>query len=537
VEGGLKASIASFAKAMDRLGLSDFTAFVSQIESLGTSSLFERSGLLIENRSKIFESLEKIIQVLDKAIYSMRLYVERLDVALDIKTCVFGYTPQHLSYRSDLEEIRSKIGNHPYITITSSDQNERTFPLGVIYAANLHKPILGTVTLRDFCNREETKIPSYLEVISVIDHHKSALQTFSASMVQISDAQSSNVLCAEIAFKINDAYGLGGMSPGQIQTQFKSAEKETSSFSQKRVMQRLLQRMLVLEKGGEHFIDPSREYYEYLHFLYAIFDDTDLLTKMSLKDVECVVHLLNRMKSISLQKEVEVLSLDHIPRDRSFVRSACRLLLQHPDTYSMYSKMYRKKEELIEKHCKLAAKNLPSILFDDTKEQNGCARVGQTKLYNRNIPTFKKCYEHVLKAWYGNALQFWKDRSEVDLHLHMISTLLGADELYKGEDPSYRHQDEMWIWIPFTEQSIEHLKGFLNAFSKSSQLAAEQTAVELHGMRAKEYQAIFSENFPSASQKIYADKNSPAIAVLKYRAGLLNSRKAMVSPYLPRSTG
>ena len=47
-------------------------------------------------------------------------------------------------------------------------------------------------------------IPSYLEVISVIDHHKSALNTFAPPVAIIADAQSCNTLVAQKAFEIND---------------------------------------------------------------------------------------------------------------------------------------------------------------------------------------------------------------------------------------------------------------------------------------------------------------------------------------------
>ena len=74
------------------------------------------------------------------------------------------------------------------------------FRLGSIYAAELQKQPLGTVTLRDFCNREEMSIPSYLDVISVIDHHKSTLLTDIPPRAIISDAQSSNAACGSNGF-------------------------------------------------------------------------------------------------------------------------------------------------------------------------------------------------------------------------------------------------------------------------------------------------------------------------------------------------
>ena len=169
------------------------------------------SGSLIENRPKIFHYLQKIITGLDSAIQSVRKFVERLDVALQIKTEVFGDLPQYVNYRADVDEIKSKMGSHTHLSVTSTDEDGKLIPLGIVHANDLHKPMLGTVTLRDFCNREETKIPSYFEVISVIDHHKSSLQTASAPLAIIADTQSSNVLCAEMAFAINDRFGTGGM--------------------------------------------------------------------------------------------------------------------------------------------------------------------------------------------------------------------------------------------------------------------------------------------------------------------------------------
>ena len=47
------------------------------------------------------------------------------------------------------------------------------------------------------------------------------------------------------------------------------------------------------------FIHPAREFREYLCFLHAILDDTDLLTKVSSRDLECVAQFLNRLKSLS----------------------------------------------------------------------------------------------------------------------------------------------------------------------------------------------------------------------------------------------
>ncbi len=534
VKKGLESTFEEFAKAMKDLSLFDFQEFVDLVESMHKSHLFDRSGSLVENRPQIFHYLAKIIEGLDRSIQSVRNFVERLDIALNIKTQVFGYLPQYVNYRADVDEIKSKMGDYPYLSVTATDKDGKLIPLGIVHSHDLHMPLLGTVTLRDFCNREETKIPSYLEVISVIDHHKSSLHTASAPMAIIADTQSSNVLCAEIAFTMNDRFGTGGMSEAQIGTQVSALCKDLSSSENKRLVKNLIQKQLALKEGEGFFVDSSREFMEYLHFLYGILDDTDLLTKVSQRDIECVAQLINRMKSISFQHQVEVISLSDIPRDSEFVSKSSQRILQNPDMYSLYRKVYLAKEDAVEENISLCSKGKESSFFIDTKVQNGCARVGQTKMFARNYCVYAKNCQALRKNWYDHCLDFYRDHEEVDLHLQMISTIAGAEDLFAGRKGNYKHNDELWLWIPFSEQSIEHLKGFLNAFRSSPQIQKQEFAIEFYGNMAKNYQQIFTESFLPAPKKIITEKGALSIAVLKYKAGLLNSRKIMITPYLPK---
>lgn len=235
-----------------------------------------------------------------------------------------------------------------------------------------------------------------------------------------------------------------------------------------------------------------------------------------------------------MQKEVEVISLCDIPRDNDFVQKAAARILQNADMYSLYRKIYLSKEDAVEESIALCAKGRDSSFFADTKEQNGCARVGQAKMFSRNYPTFSRNAALLRKCWYDNMIDFIHERQEVDLHMQMISTIAGAEDLFAGAEGEYKHQDELWIWIPFTEQSIEHLKGFLNAFRSSPQIQKNGLSVEFYGEKAKDYEQIFAESFLPVPKKIITEKAALPIAVLKYKAGLINSRKAMISPYLPK---
>jgi hypothetical protein len=120
----------------------------------------------------------------------------------------------------------------------------------------------------------------------------------------------------------------------------------------------------------------------------------------------------------------------------------------------------------------------------------------------------------------------------VDFHLHMVSTIAGAEDLFAGTVDKYPHQDEIWIWIPDVEQAIVHLKSFLTAFKASPAAVSNEWEVEFLGDNAAMLKECFEESFLRVPYHI-VKKNLP-IAVMRYKAGTINSRKAMISPYLPK---
>jgi len=538
VEKGTDATFEDFALSMEKMGIVNFTEIITWLRSLIESDLFDTSGNLTENRPRIFNQLEVLVKMLSEAFQSIRRFVDRLEIAFKIKTDVFGFAPQYLTHRTDVEEIRAKIGNYTYLTVNHTDIDGRLVPIGLVQAADLQKEPLGTVTLRDFCNREEMNIPSYLEVISVIDHHKTTLTTDMPPRAIISDAQSSNALVAQMAFQINDQYGTGGLSKEQIDKQLKELEKDLSSAANIRMTQRLLQKKKVFQANCHHYIDPQREFAEYLHFVYAILDDTDLLTKVSRVDVECMASLLNRLKSLMEQKEVEVVDFDDIKEDHDFTQKAASRLLQNKDFYSLYSKVYLHKEQGVEDNLNSCVKGLKSNIFSDTKILNMCSRVSQTKIFARNYTTFESHTSELRRIWYQNALTAYENNHELLLHLHMVSTVTSADDLFKGKEISYWHQDELWLWIPPTDVAVEKLKLFLSSFKAAPRIKAiGNWNVEFFGDNAKEFSQIFKESFFKIPHKLpdaQSEEEPLPIAVLKYDAGRLNSRKGMIAPFLPK---
>ncbi len=526
---GLNSSFEEFGQALAKVGEIPFGGVEHILGSMKKAKLFDSKGHLVEERPRIFGYLEKTVRSLHDGILQIRSRLETLDIALKTKSEVFEHHLNFVTLRDDVEEIKVKMGSYPYLTVNDPDDG-KFYPVGVIQAADIRKNILGTVSLRDFCNREEMGIPSYLEVISVIDHHKSVLQTSTPPFAIIADAQSSNSLVAGQAFLINDRYSLLGQEADAINDQIREHSKAHTPFAT-RLTQRLLQRRTIAQSKASYYIHPEREFIEYLHFLYGIIDDTDLLSKVSFIDVECVASLLNRMKTLATGRESEVVLLDDIPRDKSFPKKAAQKILQNEEMYSLYRKVYAYREKEVEQNMHLAAEGKASNIFADTKEQNGCCRVGQTKMFENNLSFFDKKANAIRKVWLKTAQHVHKEKPEIDLHIHMISTIVSADEVYKGRQGNYRHQDEMWLWVPSDVMAMEHLKRFLIAFQSSPGIKNNTLELEFLGDNAKELAEAFKESFTAIPQKV--SKAGLPIAILRYNAGTLNSRKAMVSPYLP----
>ncbi len=538
VKQGVQATFEDFALAMEKTGVINFTQIVTWLKALIESDMFDESGKLIENRPYIFTQLEVFVKMLAETFQNMRHFVDRLEVAFKIKTDVFGFVPQYLTHRTDVEEIKAKIGRYTYLTVNLTDVKGGLVPIGLVQAADLQKKPLGTVTLRDFCNREEMNIPSYLEVISVIDHHKSTLVTNAAPRALISDAQASNTLVADMAFEINDRYGTGGMSELQVDEQLKKVKRDWANPANIRLTKRLLQKKEVFHTDPKYYIDPQREFVEYLHFVYAILDDTDLLTKVSRLDVECMASLLNRLKSLVEKKEVEIVHFDDIKEGTAFTQQAALRLLQNQDFYSLYSKVYLHKEKGVAHNLNQCVDGLKSNIFSDVKTLNQCNRVSQTKIFARNYTLFDQHASKLRHIWYQNALSAYENNRELLLHLHMVSTVTSGDDLFKGKQISYWHKDELWVWIPKTEGAIEKLKLFLTSLKESPWTRAiEHWEADFIGERAKEFSQIFTESFFKMSHSLLelsSEEKPLSIAILKYDAGRLNSRKGMIAPYLPK---
>jgi hypothetical protein len=91
----------------------------------------------------------------------------------------------------------------------------------------------------------------------------------------------------------------------------------------------------------------------------------------------------------------------------------------------------------------------------------------------------------------------------------------------------------LWFWIPGTEPSIDHLAIFLSSFRTAPEVIQNEMALEIRGPHANALSETFQRNFIPLTPKMVPSEET-SMAILRFKAGSLNSRKSMISPYLPR---
>lgn len=532
---GIEASFRELGLALKKLKIQKLSQLEKKLEAAFTkNNVFSANGKLTEKRESIFKAFNEISVGIDEAVDEMRIFMESMDVAIKIKRKVFNFPARYVTPEAALDEILDKIGVFSHLSVVYPNKNGGFWPLGIIRAESVRSKSLGTVTLRDFCNRSEVNIDSNLEIISVIDHHKTDLKTSSPPIAVTGDVQSCNILVAELAFSINDLYNTGSLTKKQIESELKALSLKPLTNSMIRIKNRLLQKCLATSKPSKFFIDPKREYFEYLSFLHAIIDDTDLLSKATKRDVLCIASLLNRMKSLKEKKEIEIIEFDHIAEDEHFVENAVTEIVQNKEMYTIYKGIYSAREKNVESAILNTASGKSMEIFSDTKEQNGCCRVGQTKFFTHNIKSIENNFEKLISFWLEKSQEIHSNHSSIDLYIHMMSTIPSADDVYKGGDYQYKHKDAIWIWIPNTNQAVHHLTGFLNAFRNLPILQTNNMQYQVLDNEDVDYQSIIKHHFMNVleTDKIKIKKKMPLV-ILSFDAGTLNSRKAQITPCLP----
>lgn len=530
ISSGYNVTISDFFEATKGFGFADLEA---KLNSVKESGIFDRNGELIENRCLIFKELEEILLLEREAFDRFFRYIDSLEVGMEVKKNVLEREPTYLSHLAEYDEIIQSIKDYHHLTV-NYQENGNHYPLGVIYAEDVHRKVIATTSWNDFSNPSETDLREGVEVISFIDHHKSNVVTARPAFgIVRADAQSSNSIIARINFEINDRYSTGGMTLEEIEQGIQAISCQLDSPMQVRILQRLLQKKNAAKTRGEYAISCDREVLEYIQYIFAILDDTDLLTKVTEYDVDGMAGLLNRLKSIMLRQEVEVVNFDDIPRsDPQFAAKAAKKLLQTRDLYSLYGVIYKAKEEAVEKLICETGSCADTHFFQDTKVlgAGGYASVGQFKHFMRNEKTLRKHMDSIRKVWLERNRKVFEERPEVLLHMMMISTISSAEELFSDKPSEVSYADEIWFWIPDDKRAQHYLANFLQEFSKSPRAEKQELQVEFCG-KSDMYEKIFANAFTRPFSKTHTP-SVPGMAILKVERGSIKSRKTDVAIYL-----
>lgn len=433
-----------------------------------------------------------LFQEISSAFRQVRQEVDRLASLLAVKEVIFKEPSFSVEKQTTLEEISLQLTRRSYFTVV--DGHKR--PIGVIEGRHLQTLPLGYVAFRDFANEQEIGKPSYLQLLSVLDHHRLSLELPSIGTVIAMDAQSSNIILANCYVHLNQYYPFYGETLRELTL----PEMQASSLSEMRLFSRYLQRRQS-QFCAPYWVSKERVEYEYELCLYAAMDDTDLLSKNTEFDRRVFIELLNRLASLRAGEEVEVWALEET-----------KPLIQSEELYRYYGELYRRKELAIDQDL------LTGDIFYDVKRQEK-ALVGQVKLYNQNISLFLKEEKKLFLEWLGRV-------KEEILSLMIFSTLPAAQELYRGREVMYGHQDQLWIFCSNSEEGFSQLSFFLSSFS----------AIERKGpfriLCHPRYSDVVENTF-----RYPCDKEctlSEEAMILYYPVGTIRSRKKEIAPLLMR---
>lgn len=528
---GLEATMGDFFAVAKSFGFSEFQ---DKLESLKTSSFFDRKGALTENRPLLFKKLEEVFLLEKKAFTRFFQFIDSLEAAMEIKKKVLQRESNFISHLAELDEIVHAIKSYNYLTV-NYQENGNQYPIGVIYAEDVKRKVIATTSWNDFSNPQETDFKEGVELISYIDHHKSNLVTPRPALgIVRGDAQSSNSIVARINFEINDRYSTGGMKLEEIEKAIAKLSAGVHTKQQVRLLERLLKKKSAALSKGELYVSVERETLEYLQYIFAMLDDTDLLTKVTEYDVDTMASLLNRLKSIMTCDEVEVIHFDDLCRNEvDFPKKAAKKILQTPDLYSLYGAIYKAKEEAIDQILLLTGEGKETHFFQDTKILGslGHAAVGQFKHFAKNEKNLRRHISGIRNAFIERSKKLYESKPDILLHMMMISTVASAEELFSDSFEKPNYKDEIWFWIPHDKRAEHYFQNFLTDFVKSPKAEKQQLEVELFGNKSH-YESIFKYVFSHKPISIIHAHDKLDMAVLKVEVGSIKSRKSDIAANL-----
>jgi hypothetical protein len=542
VPGGYLTPINIFFDRMDDLAGSTFQQYGNELKKLSDPEYYDNDQKADFEKEEIFTIIHNAYHLLIESTKTLRCYLDRLDVAMAIKHEVLGFKRTTVGTKAEIHEIKSKTNDYRHMTVVFNDKQGRQVPVGVVHRDDLDAPVQGTVSFRDFCNYDEIKLHDYLEVISAIDHHKSTISSKTAMVLTVADVQSCNVITAEKAFEINDRFSSRGQSLVSIDAQVKEIQsKGDLDQSDLRLLEKLFRKKRAIANVAHtpFFVSPDRELQEYILCLNAIIDDTDLLNKCCWRDLIVTTELINRIKSLQLKKEVEIIDFNDVNKDRRELKKCIREVLKNKELYSFYKSIYDHRENVVDQLINEVLPKSDTRFFEDRKIQNQSCAISQFKLFPGNWKSLQKNRNNILEKWMSISLQVRRKVSEVDFFLHMMSTIPGADEAYRGIANQTGTDDEFWLsGLPEADESVSRMRQFFINLRKSSihqninlRCHIEGTA----GPRIEIFTNILNDTLGEGNYPFVENKAlSLPVIIFRFAQGSLNSRKAHITPLLPK---
>ena len=542
VPAGYLTPIDVFFDRMDDLASATFHQYAKELKKLLDPDFYDNDQKADFQKEEVFSIFHSSYNLLIENTKILRNYLDRLDVAMAIKNEVLGFKRTTVGTKAEIHEIRSKTKDYRHVTVVFTDKQGRQVPVGVIHRDDLDAPVQGTVSFRDFCNYDEIKLHDYLEVISAIDHHKSTISSKTAMVLTVADVQSCNVITAEKAFEINDRFSSRGQSLESVNAQIKEIQaKEEMDHRDFRLLEKLFRkkRAIANVEGTPFFVSADRELQEYILCLNAIIDDTDLLNKCCWRDLVTITELINRIKSLQLKKEVEIIDFNDVNKDRRELRRCIREVLHNEELYSFYKSIYDHREKVVDELINEVLPNSDTRFFEDRKIQNTSCAISQFKLFPGNWKSLQANRNNILQKWMNISSQVRRKVSEVDFFLHMMSTIPGAEEAYRGIANETGEDDEFWLTgMPEADESVSLMRQFFINLRKSPihqninlRCHIEGTA----GPRIKIFTNILNDTLGQGDYPFVENKDlSMPVIVFRFAQGSLNSRKAHITPLLPK---
>ncbi len=519
------------------LGIKNIQPILSDLgdyTSLGSS--FEKcydNHLQTDVCSDLFSVVTEVIEQLFRFFNLAKKNLSLLRISFRTKKKVLERDSSVASYASSVDEMIALIKEKRSLTVVYRDSvAKKSNFLGVINNSVLHDDCHASMVWVDFSSKAEVNFEDKIELLAVIDHHKSSFKTKQPIEITASATQSCNTLIAEKAFRLHD---------GVIGTEcdIKDIDQKISSLSHNtqegsRCLRRYLKKKEIAYNNDreKYWIHKEKKFLEMYQYTYAILDDTDLLQKCTKRDLIVLASLLNRMKSIMLKREVETVNFDGIDVGDSSLEKMKKRLLENEDLKSIYSKNLIKKEELYERFIRETVAGKNDSLFNDSKLIDRYALVSQFKYLPENRLLIEEKNPQIIKRWEEYFLERYDNsQKEHNLAILMMTSLKSIQEIEGKRIDSFEFNDEIRVAAKKDDISgIIRQRDFVRKVLSTQSHKIIRIIIEGSSTAGRKlYQLIKDEDIEI---EFYESEKQLVTVTLLVNRHEFTSRKSDVSPHL-----